>query len=163
MRTTERHAGHIVAVLATILALLAVAGPVAAASPQQVTIVSNVTFNPESPNSGTFTTSGAATTSGVICPAGTFVDTGIRFAGFQSDRGMVQLQVTKQFTCTDGSGTFGVKMQIQANVDTGLETFSWVVTGGSGRYQSLHGSGLGSTVPNPPTGNINTYQGFVLR
>ena len=100
--------------------------------------------------------------SGLICPSGTFVDTAIRFAGYQSNRGMVQLLVVKEFTCGDGSGTFVVKIQIQANFDTGIESFTWVVLGGTGDYGSLHGAGTGSTVPNAPIGNINTYVGFLL-
>jgi hypothetical protein len=143
-------------------AVLAIAGPAAAASPQQVTIVSHVTFNPDGPNYGDFTTSGEATDSGLICETGTFVDTAIQFAGFQSDRGMVQILVVKEFTCDDDSGTFVVKLQIQANFNTGIESFSWVVLGGTGDYAALRGAGSGSTVPNPPTGNINTYEGFLL-
>ena len=64
------------------------------------------------------------------------------------------------FTCDDDSGTFDVKMQIQANFGTGIETFSWVVTGGTGDYASLRGSGLGSTVPRLG-GNTNTYVGML--
>ena len=100
---------------------------------------------------------------GVVCADGTFVDTFIKVSGFQSDRGVVQLQVMKAFTCDDGSGTFDVKLQIQANVDTGVETFTWVAKGGTGDYTGLRGSGGGSTVPNAPIGNINTYEGFLLR
>jgi hypothetical protein len=158
----DSRARPIVAVLAAILAVMAIAAPVAAASPQQVMIVSHVTFNPDGPNYGDFVTSGNATDSGLICSSGTFVDTGLRFAGFQSGRGTVQLQVDKAFTCDDGSGTFFIKIQIQANFNTGIESFSWVVQGGTGGYGSLRGSGSGSTVPNPPTGNINTYDGFLL-
>jgi hypothetical protein len=127
-----------------------------------VIIVSHVTFNPDGPNYGDFVTSGNATDSGLICTSGTFVDTGIRFAGFQSDRGTVQLQVVKEFTCDDGTGTFLVKLQIQANFDTGIESFTWVVLGGTDDYTSLRGGGSGSTVPNAPIGNINTYEGFLL-
>ena len=153
----------IVAVLAAILALVAAAAPVGAASPQSVTIVSHVTFNPDGPNYGDFVASGDAADSGLICTSGTFVDTGIRFAGFQSDRGTVQLQVVKEFTCDDGTGTFIVKLQIQANFDTGIESFTWVVLGGTDDYASLRGAGSGSTVPNAPIGNINTYEGFLLK
>jgi hypothetical protein len=162
MRISNRRARAIVAVLAAGLAVVAIVAPVAAGSPQQVTIVSHVTFNPEGPNYGDFATSGQATDSGLICPSGTFVDTNIRYAGYQSDRGMVQLQVDKAFTCADGTGTFFVKIQIQANFDTGIESFTWVVQGGTDNYASLRGSGSGSTVPNPPIGNINTYDGFLL-
>jgi len=162
MPIMNRRMHAIVAMLAAILVLMAIAGPVGAASPESVNIVSHVTFNPDGPNYGDFGASGNAVDSGVICASGTFVDTGIRFAGYQSDRGIVQLQVVKEFTCDDGTGTFVVKLQIQANFDTGIESFTWVVLGGTGDYGSLRGSGGGSTVPNAPIGNINTYEGFLL-
>jgi len=73
---------------------------------------------------------------------------------------MVQVQVVKEFTCDDGSGTFVAKLQIQANFDTGIEAFTWVVLDGTGAYASLRGAGSGSTIPTP-TGNINTYEGFL--
>ena len=158
----KRRPHTILAVLGATLALAAVTAPVTAASPQSVAIVSNVTFNPDGPNYGDFATSGSATDRGLICPSGTFVDIGLRFAGFQSDRGMVQLQVIKEFTCDDGSGTFVAKLQIHANFDTGIESFTWVVLDGTGDYASLRGARSGSTVPNPPVGNINTYEGFLL-
>jgi hypothetical protein len=151
----------VVAVVAAILSLAAFVAPVAAATPQQVTIVSHVTFNEDGPNYGTFEASGPAVVGGLICASGTFVDTGISFSGFQSPRGFVQLQVLKEFTCPE-SGTFLVKLQIKANFDTGIESFQWVVLGGTGDHASLHGSGRGSTVPNAPIGNINTYRGFLL-
>ena len=161
MPNIHHRARALVAFVAAFAAVVAVAAPAAASTPQAVTIVSHVVFNPDGPNYGEFTTSGSATESGLICESGTFVDTAIRFAGYQSDRGTVQLLVVKQFTCDDGSGTFTVKLQIQANFDTGIESFSWVVLDGTGDYASLHGAGSGSTVPNPPTGNINTYEGFL--
>jgi hypothetical protein len=148
------------------MALVVVTGPVAAASPQSVTITSHVTFNPDGPNSGDFSVSGAAADGGLICAGGTFVDTGIAFAGYQSDRGgrsVVQLQVRKVFTCADGSGTFFVKMQIQADFATGLETFTWVAQGGTGDYGKLRGSGSGSTVRDDDgNGNTNTFTGFLI-
>ena len=107
-----------VAILAGSLVLLAGAVPVVAAPALRVTIESHVTFNPDGPNYGSFTASGPAVDAGVLCDTGTFVDTGIRFNGFRSDRGVVQLQVDKAFICDDG-GTFAVKMQIQANFEPG--------------------------------------------
>jgi hypothetical protein len=161
MRKTHRMARSMIAALVVALALGITAAPAAAAAPQPVTIVSHVTFNPDGPNFGDFTATGAAVDSGLLCGSGTFVDTGIRFAGFQSDRGMVQLQVVKEFSC-GGSDTFVVKLQIQANFDTGIETFTWVVMGGTGDFAGLRGGGSGSTVPNLPIGNINTYTGFLI-
>jgi hypothetical protein len=166
MRPATRRARAILWVLAASMALVIVAGPAAAASPQPVTIVSHVTFNPDGPNSGDFAITGMAADSKVICARGTFVDTGIHFAGYQSDRGgrsVVQLQVDKTFTCGDRSGTFFVKMQIQADFNTGFETFTWVVQGGTGDYGSLRGSGSGSTVPDDDrNGNTNTFTGFLV-
>ena len=159
MQTRHHGVRPFAALLAGALSI-SVAWPVAAGAPEGVTIVSDVTFVEGGPNIGSFTTSGDAADSGAICAAGSFEDTGIRFAGGQADRGIVQLQVFKTFTCDDDSGTFDVKMQIQANFDTGIETFSWVVTGGTGDYASLRGSGLGSTVPRPG-GNTNTYVGML--
>src|SRR5690349_7921195 len=162
MRT---HRPGIRSILATLSALLAVgvlAAPVAAAAPPKaVTIVSDVTFVNGGPNIGDFHASGAGVDSGTLCASGTFEDQGIRFAGFPARTGEVQLQVLKRFTCDDGSGTFDLKMQIKANFDTGLETFQWVITGGSDAYASLHGSGTGSTVPREG-GNTNTFVGAVL-
>jgi hypothetical protein len=166
MRPATRRARAILGLLAASTALVIVAGPVAAASPQSVTIVSHVTFNPDGPNFGDFAITGSAVDSNVICDRGTFVDTGIHFAGYQSDRGgrtVVQLQVDKTFTCGDGSGTFFVKMQIQADFNTGLETFTWVVQGGTVDYGQLRGSGSGSTVRDDDgNGNTNTFTGFVI-
>jgi hypothetical protein len=162
MRNPSHRSRFALGVCAATFAVIAAVAPVVAASPQQVTIVSHVTFNPDGPNYGDFDASGAAVDNDAICPSGTFVDTGIRFAGFQSPRGVVQLQVAKTFTCDDGSGTFDVKMQIQADFDTGIESFRWTIMGGTGAYGSLRGSGSGSTVPNPPIGNINTFEGFLI-
>jgi hypothetical protein len=160
--TLKRRARAIVAVLGATVALVTAIAPVAAAAPQQVTIVSHVTFVDGGPNYGDFVASGPAVDGGLICASGTFVDTGIRLAGLPSPRGGVQLQVVKQFTCEDGFDTFVVKLQIQADFNTGIESFNWVVLDGTGDYAALRGRGGGSTVPEPPTGNINTYEGFLL-
>ena len=166
MRPANRRARAILGVLAASMVLVVLTGPVAAASPQPITIASHVTFNPDGPNYGDFAITGSAVDSGRICADGTFVDTGIKFAGYQSDhagRTVVQLQVRKTFTCGDGSGTFFVKLQIQADFDTGLETFTWVVKGGTDDYANLRGSGSGSTVRDDDgNGNTNTYTGFLL-
>ena len=166
MRPATRRARAILGVLAASMALVVVSGPVAAASPQSASITSHVTFNPDGPNYGEFTITGKAVDSGLICASGTFVDTGIQFAGYQSDRGgrsVVQLQVRKTFTCGDGSGTFFVKMQIQADFATGLEAFTWVVQAGTDDYANLRGSGSGTTVPDADrNGNTNTFTGFLI-
>jgi hypothetical protein len=153
-----------VAVSAASLASLGLTTPAAAASPEQVTIVSPMTFNPDGFNFGTFDASGSAVDNGLICESGTVDDTRIIFAGFQSGRG-AQIPVRKTFTCDDGSGTFFVKIQVHLDFATATESFSWVVLGGTGAYEHLRGSGDGSTVSDgsdPQTGNINTYVGFLV-
>lgn len=154
MRTPPR---LIRAIVAASLAVMALITPVAAGASQQVTLVSTTTFNPVGPNYGTFVASGPAVDGDLICATGSFVDTGLKFAGFQSGKA-VQITVDKAYTCPDGS--FFVKMQIHANFD-GTEAFSWVVTGGTGPYSGLKGSGTGTTVPTDD-GNINTFVGHLL-
>ena len=162
MRTRQPGVRPILATLSALLALGVVAAPAAAAAPPQgVTIVSDVTFANEGPNFGDFEATGATVDAGTMCASGTFVDDGIRFAGFQGRQGDIQIQVLKTFTCDDGSGTFSLKMQIQATPDTGIETFQWVITGGTEDYDSLRGSGTGTTVPREG-GNTNTYVGGVF-
>jgi hypothetical protein len=154
--------GVVAAVLVVGISLASGLAPAAAAQPVQVAITSHMTFNFPNPNTGDFTTSGPATDSGLICPAGTVVDTSLVFGGFQSGRGF-QVLVRKTFTCNDGSGTFFVKLAVHAAAD-GTESFTWVVQGGTGAYESLRGSGTGSSVPNddPSTGNTNNYEGFLV-
>ena len=162
MRTRQPGIRPVLAILSAALALGALAAPAAAAAPPQgVTIVSDVTFVDGGPNIGEFTANGAAVDGGTLCDSGTFVDDGIRLAGFPARTGDVQIQVLKTFTCDDGSGTFSLKMQIKANFETGIETFQWVITGGTEDYAGLRGSGTGSTVPRPG-GNTNTYVGGVF-
>ena len=159
MRTRQPGVRTILAILSAALALGIVAGPAAAAAPPLgVTIVSDVTFVEGGPNIGAFTASGPAVDAGTLCASGSFEDQGIRLAGFPARSGDLQIQVLKTFTCDDGSGTFDLKMQIKANPETGLETFQWVIRGGTDAYASLHGSGTGTTLPRPG-GNTNTYVG----
>ena len=164
MGTRYLRARIVWATLAATLMVVVVAAPVGAATPRSLTVVSTTTFNPDGPNYGTFTASGAAVP-GLVCAGGSFVDTGLRFAGFQSIRGTVQLEVLATNSCP--SGDFYVKMEIHANPD-GTEAFTWIITGGTGGFATLQGSGSGTTVGifSPPpdsqeTGNINTFVGFV--
>jgi len=148
----------IVVVLAAATALVVAIGPVAAASPQPVTISSVMTFHDTGPSTGTFD----ATGSSLICAQGTVVDIGLIFSGARSGHGY-QVLVRKLFTCSDGSGTIFVKLQVQGNND-GTESFEWVIQGGTGAYASLTGSGRGSSVPvgDPESGIVNTYVGFLI-
>ena len=53
--------------------------------------------------------------------------------------------MTKAFTCSDGSGSFVIKIQVRVSPDGG-STGPWVVASGTGAYASLRGSGTGHGV-----------------
>lgn len=69
----------------------------------------------------------------------------VKAAGWQSGSA-VNLTVGKDFTCDDGSGTFSAKLQVRIDFAEGV-AFRWVITGGTGAYQNLHGAGSGFVVP----------------
>jgi hypothetical protein len=145
------------AALGATLFLVAMVGPVGAATPSPVTIV---TVNDKTTGTGTFQATGSAVESRLLCARGTVVDTDHVFGGYESAR-KVQVQARKEFTCSDGSGTFFVKIQIHA-VFGGDEPFSWVVQDGTGDYEGLGGAGDGVTSENTATSNVNSYEGFVV-
>ena len=155
MRTSSHRARAIVAALAASLALVTVIGPVAAAEPkpQGVTIVSPMTV-PGNPNYGSFTASGSP----LICGSGDVVDTRLVVlrGSFETD---FVLTVTKTFTCDDLSGTFFARLLVRSS--GGVETFTWVILGGTGRYHGLFGLGSGSTEPFEG-GVTNTYTGYLF-
>jgi hypothetical protein len=157
MLISNRRWSLLSAAVGAALILTAIAAPVAAATPQPVTIV---TVNDKTTGTGTFQAAGGAVESGLLCAQGTVVDTDHVVGGYESGR-KVQVLTRKEFTCTDGSGTFFVKIQIHA-VFGGDEPFSWVVQGGTGDYEGLGGAGDGVTSDNTATDNINTYSGFLV-
>lgn len=156
MRSTRhRGARAILAVVAAGATLAAVVGPVAAATPQQVSIVAHMSKQ----GFGTFEATGAAVDSGLLCADGTVLDIGSVVGGYQSGQ-KVQVLSRKELTCSDGSGTLFVKTQIHV-VFGGDEPFTWVVQGGTGDYAGVRGSGSGVTADNTPTSNTNIYDGFL--
>ena len=84
MRTSNRRARATLAIVAVTLSVLGVVGPIAAATPQNVTLVSSTIFNPDGPNYGTFVATGDAVDQGLICATGSFVDTFLAFAGYEN-------------------------------------------------------------------------------
>jgi hypothetical protein len=157
MRTSSHRAQAIGAALAASLALVTVIGPVAAAElrPHEVTIVSPMVV-PGNPNYGTFTASGSR----LICRSGDVIDTRLVLlkGSFETD---FVLTVDKTFTCDDGSGTFFARLLVR--MSGGVETFVWVILGGTGRYHDLFGLGSGTTVPFDGGGGVtNTYLGYLV-
>ena len=157
MRTSSHRARAIIAALTASLALVSVIGPVAAAEPrpQAVTIVSPM-FVPGNPNSGSFTASGSP----LVCGSGDVIDTRLVLlrGSFETD---FVLTVNKTFTCDDKSGTFFARLLVR--MSGSVETFTWVILGGTGRYHDLFGLGSGSTEPFEGGGGVtNTYTGYLV-
>jgi hypothetical protein len=159
MRTSNHRARAIVAALAASLVLVTVIGPAAAStSPQRVTIDSPMTVPGNPANYGSFT----ASESPLICKSGDVIDTRLVLlrGSFETD---FVLTVNKTFTCGDGSGTFFARLLVRMSGD--VETFTWVILGGTGRYHDLFGLGSGSTVDStvPIGGGVtNTYTGYLV-
>jgi hypothetical protein len=157
MRTSNHRALAIVATLAASLALATAVGPVAAAQPkpQPVTIVSAMTVV-GGPNHGSFTASGSP----LICESGVVDDTRLVLLRGSFDTEYV-LTVDKTFTC-EGRGDIYFRLLVRGN--GGVETFAWVILGGTGKYHGLFGLGSGSTVPFEGGGGAtNTYTGYLFR
>ncbi|MEA3501749.1 MAG: hypothetical protein U9R47_03175 [Actinomycetota bacterium] len=150
--------------LAAVAALFLVALPVAsagAAPPEQVTFEGPSFFRDGTvPGHGTFKTTGPAFDSGSVCGIGTTLDLYTKAAPKMgpSPRG-VNLQILKEFTCNDGTGTFFVKLQVRIDFTKGT-TFNWVIVGGTDDYEDLKGNGSGfvaSPIPLPPADPIGVY------
>lgn len=132
----------VAAVAALFLVVLPVAAAVAA-PPEDVTFEGPAFFDGPDAGTGEFTASGPAVDSGMMCPSGALVDVYVKAAPMigQSPRG-VNLQIVKEFTCDDGSGTFLVKLQVRIDY-LKWPTFNWVVMDGTGAYEDLKGNGSG--------------------
>ena len=135
------------------------ATPVLADAPQAVTIVTHLTFAPD-------TTYGIFEATGPICPTGTvsLVD-----AHFGEGPAAYNVNVTQLFVCDDNSGTFVIRLLPQANArpkDGFMSNGPWTISGnsGTGAYSKLSGRGeIGVVVDfsaDPLIGS-ETYVGFV--
>lgn len=144
-----------------LLALALFVSPVFAASPPAgVQFTVDTSFGPDGgPSFGPFTATGPAVSQGLVCPSGNTVDVFGKVSGFQSARGGLNLQIVKLFTCDDGSGEFYVKLQVR--LDWKGDSFNWVITGGTGVYEDLRGSGQGTGVGTAEGGVLDSYTGKV--
>ncbi len=153
--------------LAAVAALFLVALPVAsavAAPPEQVTFEGDAFFGGPNAGFGDFKASGPAFDSGAMCEFGTTEDLATRT--HQTRKG-VHLRILKEFTCTDDSGTFLVKLKVRIPFGQ-LSTFKWVVVGGTDAYANLKGNGSGYAdswlIAEPPDlpdqiGVVDFYEG----
>ena len=116
---------------------------------------------------GPFTATGPAVDAGLICPTGDATDVAPgKVAAWRSPVGRgLNILVVKQFSCADDGPTFLVKLQVRLDVAKGTDNFQWIVVDGSGAAASLRGSGTGigvyPTVPDPPYGVLDVYDGGV--
>src|SRR5687767_5522732 len=134
------------------------ATPVLADTPQAVTIVTHVTFDPDA--YGTFEATGP------ICSTGTVSQVD---AHFGEGPAAFNVNATQLFVCDDNSGTFVIRLHPQANArpkDGFMFNGPWAISGdtGTGAYTKLSGRGeIGVVVDfsaDPLTG-VETYVGFV--
>ena len=152
--------------LAAVGALFLVALPIGAAGaapPEQVTFEGPAYFAGQDAGTGFFTATGPAVDSGAMCPGGAVTDVYTKIAPKmgQSPNGF-NMQIVKDFTCDDDSGTFSIKLQVHI---TYFPTFNWVVVDGTGAYEDLKGNGNGyGAFPLPvgapePIGVWDVYEG----
>lgn len=106
-----------------------------AASPAEATILKQVEIT--SATDGPFTVRESG--SGDLCPSGQTATT-FNFVT-RAEPNRLDLLVGKRLTCDDGSGTFDLVLAVRL---TGRDNFMWMVTGGTGKYEDLQGSGTGA-------------------
>jgi hypothetical protein len=145
----------------TLLLVAALALVVLPIGPAAATAPSDVEFSVDSLFAGTgeFVATGPAVADGLVCPMGDTEDVFAKASG-NGKKGF-NLQVIKQFTCDDDSGSFLVKLQVKVFfAGPPFSSFNWVVTGGDGAYADLHGSGNGvGLAPNPGFDILDVYSG----
>ena len=108
---------------------------------------------------GPFTATGPAVEAGIICPSGETIDVVYWASGFHTMQG-INFHLVKQFTCTDGSGEFLVKLEVRYDRKGG--NFNWMILDGTGQYEHLHGAGQGMGIDGKPSYVHDIYDGFVV-
>ena len=132
--------------MAAVAALFLVALPAASAGatpPEQVRFEGPSFFDGPDALTGEFTATGPAVDSGAVCGSGATEDLYTKAAPKmgQSPIG-VNLQILKEFTCDDDSGSFEVRLQVRIDF-LKWPVFNWVIVGGTGDYEDLKGTGNG--------------------
>lgn len=135
--------------------------PTALAVPQAVEIVVDETIPVVIPGGGgPFVATGPSVDRGVLCPEGTTLNTAL---ASRPDRLFTRLWIEKVFTCDDSSGDFVVQLRVKLFPD-GTTTARWEITGGTGAYATLQGSGGLVGTPTIPGVSIeDVYTGKVKR
>lgn len=130
--------------LLAVLLLVPSVSTAQAAAPLGVKIDIQTTFG--EPSYGPFVATGPAVDAGLVCGEGDTGDIAVKAAGGQA-HGRLNLQVLKQFTCSDGSGSFVLKFQLRVDDRLGRASSSWNVESGTDAYESLKGNGTAYGLP----------------
>jgi hypothetical protein len=116
-------------ILGTLLALALTAGPVGAAAGATATIDVRSFFDG---SGGTFTAD-----SDLLCDSGTTTDSTLIAGNGRA----ITFHNLKTFDCSDGSGTFTLRLQAQVKPCSETTSGVWSVAGGTGAYENLRGTG----------------------
>ena len=117
--------------VAAVLSAVAVAPAAAAAVPVEVVV--DVPFD-GSP--GSFTATGPG-----LCAGGTYTDSAIRTTGANGRARTLTFHLDRTFTCSDGSGSFTVRISAHWQPCDATNSGTWVVLRGDGDYTDLHAAG----------------------
>ena len=123
-----------------LLSLLLLAGTLAVATSARAASIDEAPYTQKvsitSPVDGPFIATGHA-----LCPSGQVATTYNFFLG--SVPNGFNLVVGKSFTCDNGSGSFDLVLYVEVRPGAPRNNFRWLVTGGTGQYEGLFGSGTG--------------------
>jgi len=132
---------RLTSVLCILLLATAVTAATAGATPPEPVSIVAQTVDPGSDGA-----TGPFTASGPVCSSGMTYTESRDIAGFERDFGG-QIHLTKLFVCDDGSGSFELKLNVAIRFGPFTDTYRWVVVGGTGAYENLHGTGSGTGTP----------------
>jgi hypothetical protein len=116
-------------ILGVLIVLLMSAAPVGAVTVAEATIDVHSSF---SQPVGTFTAD-----SDLLCASGTTTDATLVAGNGRA----ITFHNLKTFECTDGSGTFTLRIQAQVKPCSPTDWGVWNVAGGTGDYEGLQGTG----------------------
>jgi hypothetical protein len=123
-------AAHRLGRIATAAIALLLVAPASGLAAGETTITIDVNSAGE-----TFTATG-----GVVCSGGTATTDFHHFGGSQAGAAG-SFHLTKTLECTDGSGTFTIRVNAATVLGSPTDQGGWAVVGGTGEYVGLKGGG----------------------
>jgi len=123
----------------------------------EIEINSTVSLSEES---GSFTIWGNPVSRNVVCGRGEVYD--LEYTDLNPDSELLtDLEVSKQFVCEDGSGSFYLTVDVQ--ITDNRTTGTWQITGGEGDYGTLSGAGTLKGTYLTDDLVVDSYSGTVSR